>query len=51
MFQIKKVVAIGNKAEESLRKLNISAYKVRHPAQGGKIQFVEGIKQIKEALL
>jgi uracil-DNA glycosylase len=50
MFDIKKVVAVGNKAEESLKKLNISADKVRHPAQGGKAQFVEGIRKIKEQL-
>ncbi|MDF2613069.1 MAG: uracil-DNA glycosylase-like protein [Clostridia bacterium] len=51
MFHINQVVAVGNKAEQSLRKLNISACKVRHPAQGGKEQFVEGIRQIKEILL
>jgi uracil-DNA glycosylase len=50
MFEIKKVVAVGNKAEESLKKLNICADKVRHPAQGGKAQFVEGIRKIKEQL-
>lgn len=46
MFNIKKVVAVGNKAEESLCKLGISCSKVRHPAQGGKNEFVEGIKNI-----
>jgi uracil-DNA glycosylase len=50
MFKIKKVVAVGNKAEETLRKLGISAYKVRHPAQGGKNEFVEGIRRISEEL-
>ena len=48
MFNIKKVVAVGNKAEESLCKLGISCQKVRHPAQGGKNQFVEGIRLLKE---
>lgn len=43
MFNIKKVVAVGNKAEQTLNKLNISCHKVRHPAQGGKNDFVEGI--------
>src|SRR5690606_30962243 len=50
MFNIEKVVAVGNKAEENLNKLGISCRKVRHPAQGGKNQFVEGIRLIKEEL-
>lgn len=48
MFNIKKVVAVGRKSEESLEKLNISCDKVRHPAQGGKNDFVEGIRGLKE---
>ena len=47
MFNIEKVIAMGNKAEESLNKLSISCEKVRHPAQGGKNEFVEGIRLIK----
>ncbi|MFA5575699.1 MAG: uracil-DNA glycosylase [Tissierellaceae bacterium] len=47
MFSIKKVVAVGNKAEESLRKLGINCEKVRHPAQGGKNDFVRGIGELK----
>lgn len=50
MFHIKKVVAVGNKAEESLRQLDIECQKVRHPAQGGKKAFVQGIKQINGEL-
>ncbi|MDF2519439.1 MAG: uracil-DNA glycosylase-like protein [Clostridia bacterium] len=46
MFDIKTVVAVGGKAEQTLNKLNISCHKVRHPAQGGKNEFVEGIKRI-----
>lgn len=48
MFEIKKVIAMGNKAEESLNKLGIDCHKVRHPAQGGKNEFVEGIKKFGE---
>lgn len=48
MFSIKKVVAVGNKAEQSLKKLEIECQKVRHPAQGGKNEFVRGIKRLKE---
>lgn len=51
MFKIEKVVAVGRKAEETLHNLNISCNKVRHPAQGGKNDFVKGIKSIKEQLL
>lgn len=50
MFKIKKVVAVGRKAEETLGKLNINCSKVRHPAQGGKNDFADGIKKIKEAM-
>lgn len=48
VFKIKKVVAVGRKAEESLGKLNINCSRVRHPAQGGKNEFVEGIQRIKD---
>lgn len=47
LFEIDTVVALGNKAYQSLTKLGIDCQKVRHPAQGGKNQFVEGIRQIK----
>ena len=50
MFHIQKVIAVGNKAEESLNKLGIGCKKVRHPAQGGKNEFVKGIKEINNAL-
>ncbi len=49
MFNIKRVVAVGNKAEETLTRLGMSCHKVRHPAQGGKNEFVEGIRKIVEA--
>ena len=51
MYNIDTVVAVGNKAEENLRNLNIICKKVRHPAQGGKNEFVRGIKEIKESLI
>ncbi len=51
MFNIETVIAVGNKAEESLHNLGLSCKKVRHPAQGGKNEFVKGIKEIKEGLL
>lgn len=50
MFDIERVVAVGNKAQKNLHDLGISCKKVRHPAQGGKNKFVEGIKELKESL-
>jgi uracil-DNA glycosylase len=43
MFPIEIVVAIGNLAERSLTELGIAHTKVRHPSQGGKRKFVEGL--------
>ena len=45
MFNIKRVIAVGNKAEQTLTKLGIDCHRVRHPAQGGKNEFVKGIRQ------
>ena len=50
IFDIKKVVAVGRKAEQTLNKLSISCHGVRHPAQGGKNEFVEGIRSVIEKL-
>jgi hypothetical protein len=50
MYNIETVVAVGNKAEENLNSLNIPHKKIRHPAQGGKNEFVKGIKELKECL-
>jgi hypothetical protein len=49
-FHISKVVAMGNKAAESLNKLGIPHEKVRHPAQGGKSDFVRGMIALKDKL-
>ncbi|HKO00707.1 MAG TPA: uracil-DNA glycosylase [Thermoanaerobaculia bacterium] len=59
LFPITLVVAIGNQASISLRRLGIEHDRVRHPSQGGKRMFVEGmmkstksaqLQQIKEGL-
>ena len=34
-FKFKKIIALGNKADQSLNMLGIQAEKVRHPAMGG----------------
>jgi hypothetical protein len=41
---------MGNKAAESLNKLGIPHEKVRHPAQGGKSDFVRGMIALKDKL-
>lgn len=48
MADFKRVVAVGNVAEGSLRSLGIACIKIRHPAQGGKNDFVRGIQALME---
>lgn len=43
---VSTVVAVGNSAEQALNRLGISHTKVRHPAHGGKPQFVAGMEKI-----
>lgn len=50
MFNIQEVVAVGNKSADSLLKLNIEHKKIRHPAQGGKNEFVNGISMLVKEL-
>jgi uracil-DNA glycosylase len=46
LFPIERVVAVGNLAERSLTRLGIEHLKVRHPSQGGKQKFVEGLARL-----
>jgi len=46
LFPIERVVAVGNLAERSLARLGIEHVKVRHPSQGGKRKFVEGLARL-----
>ncbi len=46
LFPIRTVVAIGNQAAASLTRLHIEHRKVRHPSQGGKQRFVEGMSAL-----
>ncbi|HHY82998.1 MAG TPA: uracil-DNA glycosylase [Clostridiales bacterium] len=50
IFSVKMVVAMGNKAAESLSRLGIKHEKVRHPAQGGKNDFIQGMIHIKNKI-
>ena len=47
-MRIEQIVAIGNVAHRSLAAGGIEAEKIRHPSQGGKPQFVEGILQLAQ---
>ncbi|MGZ7080469.1 MAG: uracil-DNA glycosylase [Thermoanaerobaculia bacterium] len=46
LFAIEKVVAVGNHAAASLARMGIEHAKVRHPSQGGKRMFVDGIASL-----
>jgi uracil-DNA glycosylase len=46
LLDFQRVVAVGNVAEGSLRSLGVECAKVRHPAQGGKNDFVRGVKEV-----
>jgi len=45
LFEIKQIIAIGNVAHETLSEFELESVKVRHPAQGGKNDFVAGLTQ------
>ena len=46
MTRMQRVVAVGNVAFATLGKIGIPCDKVRHPAQGGKNEFVAGLRQL-----
>jgi len=45
-FGIRRVVAVGRKAEAALAAAGVAAVAVRHPAQGGAARFTEGIRRL-----
>jgi hypothetical protein len=45
IFKPEKVIAVGNVANGSLTELGVACVKIRHPAQGGKNDFVAGLKR------
>ena len=48
LFAFDRIVAIGNHASASLTKMSIAHDKVRHPSQGGKNLFVEGMARLSQ---
>lgn len=51
LFDFRVIVAIGNHASLSLQRMSIEHTKVRHPSQGGKNLFVEGMAQVARELM
>ena len=43
VYKIKNIIAVGNTAQETLLKIGINSNKVRHPANGGKNEFITGM--------
>ena len=48
LFGFRRIVAIGNHASHSLTQLGIDHVKVRHPSQGGKRKFVDGMARLSQ---
>ena len=48
-FAFDQIVAIGNSASLSLQRMDVEHTKVRHPSQGGKNLFVEGMARLSQA--
>jgi uracil-DNA glycosylase len=46
LFGIEHVVAVGNRARDSLTSLRIDHTRVRHPSRGGKREFAAGIVRL-----
>jgi uracil-DNA glycosylase len=46
LFAIQRVVAVGNHAVASLGRMGVEHARVRHPSQGGKRLFVEGVARL-----
>jgi uracil-DNA glycosylase len=46
LFRIKKLVAVGNAADEVLQKIGLEHSKVRHPSHGGKSLFTEQVSEL-----
>lgn len=50
LFQPMVIVAVGNKADQSLTQMGLTHHKVRHPSQGGKADFVAGLGAVVAGL-
>ena len=50
LWRFRQIIAVGNVAHETLTDLGMDCVKVRHPAQGGKNDFVAGLTAIQSSL-
>lgn len=46
LWRFKQVIAVGNVAYETLGQLEVARHRVRHPAHGGKHEFVAGLRAL-----
>lgn len=55
LYSIDYIIPVGNKAEASLRSMgsfnNKLHEKVRHPAKGGKNEFIQGLRKFYDAYI
>ncbi len=51
LYPVTTFIAVGNVGEDALKRLGITAVKVRHPAQGGKNDFVRGLTEAFAAIM
>lgn len=49
IFPVETVVAVGNVAHSSLRRVGLEVPKIRHPAHGGRARFKEGLQALLAA--
>ena len=48
LFGFEQVCAVGRKAERVLGEMGVTCHYLRHPSQGGKADFVAGLKEISD---
>jgi len=48
IFEIETIGAVGRKAESKLKDIGIRYQYIRHPSNGGKKKFIEGINKLIE---
>lgn len=49
LFPIERVAAIGNHASLVLTRMGVAHEKIRHPSQGGKQKFVDGMARLSQS--
>jgi uracil-DNA glycosylase len=48
LFGFRRIVAVGNRASHSLSRMNIAHERIRHPSQGGKQKFIDGMARLSQ---